>query len=270
MEVIMFNKFSKLLMIFAVTISLTGLLETETHADNHNCGECGDPACPPPPDYEPGSVTPADYELASDPLKYFNWGMYYVNDALHTVIVNPVQVVISYVLPRFLRKGINNAVNNIVSVVSIPNNLLQFKFKNTGTETLRFLSNSTIGLAGLIEVAEPLFGLEPKSEDFGQTFGYWGIHEGFYLNLPLLGATTLRDFPGALVTDSYDAIGTHRGKELGPMRYSKGWFGTSFISGSLMLGQYKKAKELAKENDIAPYIFLRDAWFKQRYAKVIE
>ena len=234
-------------------------------------------------DIQPGSDDTAIQEVAAepvdipdpprkvaDPLKYFNWGMYYLNDGLNTVVVNPVQVVISYILPRFLRTGINNAVNNIVSVVSIPNNLLQFKFKNTGTETLRLLSNSTIGLAGLFEVAEPLFGLEPKSEDFGQTFGYWGIHEGFYLNLPLLGATTLRDFPGALVTDSYDAIGTHRGKEVGPMRYSKGWFGTSFISGSLMLGQYKKAKELAKENDIAPYIFLRDAWFKQRYAKVIE
>ncbi len=206
----------------------------------------------------------------ADPLKYFNWGMYYLNDGLHTVVVNPVTVVISYILPRFLRTGINNAVNNIVSVVSIPNNLLQFKFKNTGTETLRFLTNSTIGLAGLIEVAEPLFGLEPKSEDFGQTFGYWGIHEGFFLNLPLLGMTTLRGLPGSLVTDSYDAIGTHRGKELGPMRYSNGWFGTSFIAGSLKLGQYKKAKDLAKENDIAPYIFLREAWCKQGYAKEIE
>ena len=206
----------------------------------------------------------------ADPLKYFNWGMYYVNDGLHTVVVKPVTVVISYILPRFLRKGINNALNNIVTPISMVNNLFQFKFKNSGTETLRFLSNSTIGLAGLIEVAEPLFGLEPKSEDFGQTFGYWGIHEGFYLNLPLLGATTLRDFPGALVTDSYDATETHRGKEVGPFRYSKGWFGLSFISGSLKLGQYKKAKELAKKNEIAPYIFLRDAWFKQRYAKVID
>jgi ABC-type transporter lipoprotein component MlaA len=49
-----------------------------------------------------------------------------------------------------------------------------------------------------------------------------------------------------------------------------GWFGLTFNSGSLMLGQYKKAKDLAKENAITPYIFLRDAWFKKRYAKVIE
>jgi phospholipid-binding lipoprotein MlaA len=262
MEVVMFNKFSKLLMIFAVIISLTGLLKTETHADNH-CGDCGQSACGPNGPIEPASVV-------ADPLKYFNWGMYYINDGLHTVIVNPVQVVISYILPRFLRRGINNAVNNIVTPISMVNNLFQFKFKNSGTETLRFVSNSTIGLLGLIEVAEPLFGLEPKSEDFGQTFGYWGIHEGFYLNLPLLGATTLRDFPGALVTDSYDAIETHRGKEIGPMRYSKGWFGTSFISGSLMLGQYEKAKSLAKEKDIPPYIFLRDAWVQQRHLKVID
>ena len=218
---------------------------------------------------EPAGILDPPRKVA-DPLKYFNWGMYYFNDGLNTVVTNPVTVVISYILPRFLRKGINNAINNIVTPISMVNNLFQLKFKNSGTETLRFVSNSTIGLLGFFEVAEPLFGLEPKSEDFGQTFGYWGIHEGFYLNLPLLGSTTLRDFPGALVTDSYDATETYRGEEKGPFRYSKGWFGLSFISGSLMLGQYKEMKNLAKENDIAPYIFFRDAWFKKRYAKVID
>ncbi len=205
----------------------------------------------------------------ADPLKYFNWGMYYFNDTLNLVIMNPVTVVYSYIIPRFLRTGINNAVNNIVTPISMVNNFFQLKFKRSGTETLRFLSNSTIGLLGLIEVAEPLFGLEPHSEDFGQTFGHYGLHEGFYLNLPLLGQTTLRDLIGIL-TDSTDAIETHRGKEIGPFRFSKGLTPTSINANSLMLGQYKKAKKVAKEKGIPPYIFLRDAWFKKRYAKIQE
>ena len=83
--------------------------------------------------------------------------------------------------------------------MTIPNNILQGQFKEAGINTLRFSINSTLGIAGIFDVAS-YYGLNKlDKEDYGQTLGTWGVKEGCYFVLPVLGPTTVRDTLGSLV-----------------------------------------------------------------------
>ena len=97
------------------------------------------------------------------------------------------------ILPKPIRSGTSNALNNLSNVVTIPNNILQGQFKEAGINTLRFSINTTLGIAGIFDVAS-YYGLNKlDKEDYGQTLGTWGVKEGCYFVLPVLGPTTVRD-----------------------------------------------------------------------------
>ena len=105
-------------------------------------------------------------------------------------------------LPKPIRSGTSNALNNLSNVVTIPNNILQGQFKDAGINTLRFSINTTLGIAGIFDVAS-YYGLNKlDKEDYGQTLGTWGVKEGCYFVLPVLGPTTVRDTIGSLVNFS--------------------------------------------------------------------
>ena len=94
--------------------------------------------------------------------------------------------------PLFLKNGITNVFSNLSEVDTIVNQLLQGKVWYAAQDTGRFVINSTVGIAGFFDIASRA-GLEKHDEDFGQTLGYWGVPSGFYLFVPFLGPTTLRD-----------------------------------------------------------------------------
>jgi phospholipid-binding lipoprotein MlaA len=94
--------------------------------------------------------------------------------------------------PLFLKNGITNVFSNLSEVDTIVNQLLQGKVWYAAQDTGRFVINSTVGVAGFFDIASRA-GLEKHDEDFGQTLGYWGVPSGFYLFVPFLGPTTLRD-----------------------------------------------------------------------------
>jgi len=101
-------------------------------------------------------------------------------------------------LPQPVRSGTSNALNNLESLVTIPNNILQGQIKDASINSLRLIINSTLGIAGIFDVAS-YYGLEKRDkEDYGQTLGTLGVGAGCYFVLPVLGPTTVRDSIGSL------------------------------------------------------------------------
>ncbi|WP_428243677.1 MlaA family lipoprotein [Gynuella sp.] len=136
----------------------------------------------------------------ADPYEGFNRVIFKFNDTVDYFVVKPVAKTYRWVAPKFVERGVSNFFANLGEVTTVPNHLLQGKFGQGFKSTGRFLINSTIGVAGLWDVASPM-GLEKTKEDFGQTLGKWNIPSGPYLVLPILGPSTVRD-AGGLVVDT--------------------------------------------------------------------
>ncbi len=104
-------------------------------------------------------------------------------------------------LPSPIRTGTGNVVSNLSNLITIPNNLLQGDFKTAGINTARLSVNTTIGIFGIFDVAQQMgFVKDYKKEDYGQTLGTWGIGEGCYVVLPILGPSTVRDTVGSITS----------------------------------------------------------------------
>ena len=121
-----------------------------------------------------------------------------MNQGLDKAIFKPIAKTYR-TLPSEIRVGANNVLENLSSLVTIPNNILQGEFKTAGVNTGRFIINTTAGILGIINVAEKIGFSEYRKEDYGQTLGVWGVGAGCYLVLPILGPSTVRDTTGSFV-----------------------------------------------------------------------
>jgi phospholipid-binding lipoprotein MlaA len=126
-----------------------------------------------------------------DPFEGFNRAMFSFNEGID-VVVKPVAEGYDAAVPGFIKTGIGNFFGNVADPWIALNNLLQGKITESASDVGRVLVNSTVGIAGLIDVASDL-GLEKHDEDFGQTLGRWGVGEGPYLYWPILGPKNVRD-----------------------------------------------------------------------------
>jgi phospholipid-binding lipoprotein MlaA len=135
-----------------------------------------------------------------DPIEGFNRGMYRFNAGFDKYIFLPIVSAYETVMPDIAQDGVSNFFNNIFEITNFTNSVLQLKPKESASTAGRFLINSTLGLAGLIDIATEL-GIEEHEEDFGQTLGHYGVGNGPYLILPILGPSNLRDTTG-LITDA--------------------------------------------------------------------
>lgn len=201
-------------------------------------------------------------EELSDPFSGYNRGMTVFNDKLYTWVLDPVARGFRYVLPEYSRRGISNFFHNLLYPLRLINNLLQAKFANSGEETARFVTNTTIGVFGLWDPAKDWFGLEPHDEDFGQTLGYWGVGAGPHIVLPFLGPSNMRDM-FALVPDFYldpAAYLDERDDRLGVFAFKQ------VNETSLHIGEYENLKRDALDL----YPFLRDVYEQNRNKKILE
>ena len=133
-----------------------------------------------------------------DCFESINRATFALNQGLDRVIFEPVAKAYR-VLPSPVRTGTSNALENLSSLITIPNNLLQGEFKKAGINSGRFVINTTVGILGVFDVAERMKFPEYEKEDYGQTFGAWGVGAGCYLVLPVLGPSTVRDVTGSFV-----------------------------------------------------------------------
>lgn len=137
-------------------------------------------------------AAPPDQRSPADPWEPLNRKIHGFNTGLDKVTLKPIAKGYRAVFPQFIRTGIGNFSSNLRTPLNIINQFLQGKGKNGLSETGRFLANSTFGLGGLLDVATDM-GLERKNEDFGETFAVWGVPDGPYVVVPILGPRTLRD-----------------------------------------------------------------------------
>lgn len=197
----------------------------------------------------------------SDPIEGFNRAMFGLNDGLYFYIFKPIGLGLRFILPEPVRVAVRNFFYNLRFPIRFINCLLQFKLEGAGTEFARFLVNSTAGLAGFFDVASKA-GIKNFNEDFGQTLGYWGLGNGFYLDIPFFGPSSARDGIG-LIADGF----------MWPPAYlDPFWWAVAIRlvealnNVSLTIGDYEALKEAALD----PYVAVRDAYYQYRETKIKE
>jgi len=132
-----------------------------------------------------------------DPLERMNRATFAFNDTLDRAITKPIARTYRRVTPHFVQTGVSNFMDNVTYPIVIVNDVLQAKFKPALSDTGRFVLNSLAGVGGLFDPASAA-GLDKNDEDLGLTLGKWGVHQGPYLVLPILGPSTFRDGIGRL------------------------------------------------------------------------
>ena len=145
------------------------------------------------------STSHGEEKGVKDCFEKVNRATFAFNMALDKVLFRPVAIGYRK-LPSPIRTGTSNALNNLSNLVTIPNNILQGDFKAAGSNSIRFIINTTLGIVGIFDPANALGFEKLEKEDFGQTFGTMGIGEGCYLVLPVIGPSTVRDAVGSLIS----------------------------------------------------------------------
>lgn len=197
-----------------------------------------------------------------DPLEGLNRGIYKFNDVADKAVFKPVAGAYKAVAPTPVQTGINNFFGNLRTFMTTINQVLQFKFNKAAESATRFVVNSTVGIAGFIDVASKT-GIPQYKEDFGQTLGYWGVGNGAYLMLPLFGPSTLRDTGGLIVDGSF----------LDPIVYVDNVRVRNTLYGSLFIStraSYLPGSDLLDEAALDPYTFMRDAYLQRRENQVAD
>jgi len=133
-----------------------------------------------------------------DCFENLNRATFAFNQVLDGVIFKPVAGVYRK-LPSPVKSGVGNSLDNLSNLVTIPNNILQGDLKKAGINTGRFVINTTVGILGLIDVAEYIGLSEYEKEDYGQSLAKFGVGPGCYLVLPVLGPSTVRDTAASFV-----------------------------------------------------------------------
>ncbi len=141
----------------------------------------------------------------NDPIEPVNRAIFAFNDMFDRFLFEPVAKIYDAVFPGFVKSGVQNFMRNLRAPIVVANNLLQGEIGDAGVATARFLINTTTGVAGLVDVAATQ-GLMHEDEDFGQTLGVWGVGEGMYIVLPLLGPSSLRDAAGKVADLAVDPL----------------------------------------------------------------
>ena len=196
-----------------------------------------------------------------DPWENWNRKVFGFNEELDRIVLKPVATFYAKVVPRFVRRGVDNFFSNAADGWSIVNNILQLKGRAAYDDTVRFTTNTVFGFLGVLDIASEL-GIEHHYEDFGQTLGTWGFGAGAYIVLPLLGPSSVRDTaalpldrlasPALLISD-------------GRLQYSI--VGVQIINTRAnLLGASQVLDDIALDK----YTFVRDAYLQRRRALVYD
>ena len=190
-----------------------------------------------------------------DPYEGFNRSMYSFNEGFDEAIGKPVATAYRDVVPGPLRMMVRNFFSNIADLWIGGNNLLQGKPLDAITDWTRFAFNSTFGIVGILDFASEI-GLEKHDEDFGQTFGRWGIDDGPYFVWPFLGPSTLRDTGGTVLDFYVDPVLNHK-----PVRVRNVMTALRLVSKRADL---LDASRILEEAALDKYVFQRDAYLQRR------
>lgn len=190
-----------------------------------------------------------------DPIEGFNRAMFAFNEGLDSAILKPVATGYDSVLPSPVRTGVTNFFSNIEDLFIGVNNLLQGKVPEAFSDLGRVVINTTVGILGVMDLATNA-GLEKHDEDFGQTFGRWGVGNGAYVVVPVFGPRTARDTVGLVLDAAVDPVSNHR-----PRR-------TRDVALALRLVNKRAnllpADKVVEEAALDKYSYIRDAYLQRR------
>ncbi len=207
-----------------------------------------------------GCATRAPENGVNDPFEKINRGVYAFNDVADRFVLRPAAKGYEKVLPRPVRTGIGNFFDNLLLPISIANDVLQAKFVAAGRDTGRLLLNTTVGLGGLFDPATEI-GLLAPDEDFDQTLGTWGVPEGPYLVIPILGPRTVRHVGGSLADALLNPLVQLRNDEIR-------W------AGVILYAVDQRARLLPADEAVReafdPYALVRDAYLQNRRYRVYD
>ena len=203
-----------------------------------------------------------------DCFETLNRATFSLNQKLDKVIFKPVAEGYRS-LPSPIRTGTSNALINISSLITIPNNILQGEFKTAGVNTGRFVLNTTIGVIGIFDVAEKMGFSEYEKEDYGQTLGKWGVGPGCYIVLPVLGPSTIRDTAGSFMNilggDPYYNASTHGNNEF---LTDKVYMTTKVISGVDFRAKNIDSIDNLEKNSMDFYASVKSLYLQDRQQKI--
>lgn len=199
----------------------------------------------------------ANSRTIKDPLEGINRVTFVLNDKMYRYVLSPAGEVYAFVVPVVVRNKIKNFGYNLAFPVRLFGSVFQGQFKDAGNESLRFLINTTLGVAGFFDVAKS-FGIPKAEEDMGQAFASWGFGEGFYFVIPLLGPSSLRD-----------GIGTIFDTALNPVTYVPG--GSVFFRINDAKVTLRDYFQMTK-SEFDPYMFARDmsVIIREKYIRNLE
>lgn len=202
-----------------------------------------------------------DETFYPDPLEPMNRAFFKFNDVAYFWFFKPVAEGYSAVMPDVLRLSIRNFFTNLSMPIRLVSSLLQGKMKSVGMILVRFMVNSSAGFLGFQDVAKQALNYPVQDEDLGQAFAFYGIGPGFYLDLPFLGASSLRDtagWVGGLYLNPLDYIVEDWVPNLSTRAFN------IVNNTSLRIGEY----EALKDASLDPYVAMRDAYFQYRQNQI--
>ena len=188
-----------------------------------------------------------------DPLEPVNRVSFDFTETIDKALIKPVAEIYVDVTPELMRTGITNFFDNLAYLNVILNSFLQGKLDQGLSDATRFIFNSTIGLAGLVDVATPM-GLPEHEEDFGQTLAVWGAGGGAYLYIPMSGPNSARDLPD-MATSTFT----------NPLFYVSGVFWPLTVVKLINTrANLIEATNIRDEAAVDPYSFTREAYLQKR------
>ena len=204
-----------------------------------------------------------------DCFENINRATFALNQGLDKVIFKPVAKAYRG-LPSPVRTGTSNVLINLSSLVTVPNNVLQGDFKKAGVNTGRFVVNTTVGILGIFDVAEKMDFPKYEKEDYGQTFGTWGVGAGCYVVLPVLGPSTVRDTAGSFMNilggDPYYNISAHGNNEF---LDRSDYMLTKALTGIDFRAKNIDSFENLEKNSMDFYASVRSLYLQDRQQKII-
>jgi phospholipid-binding lipoprotein MlaA len=219
-------------------------------------------ATPPPAD-DPEAV--AEFEQNNDPLEPMNRFVFDSNDKIYRNFLHPIGTGYREAVPPFGREMISNMLANLKSPSVFLNDVLQGNFSRAGQVLVRLVLNSTFGVGGMQDVATPL-GVPRHAADFGQTLAVWGIGEGPYLVIPVVGPSNPRDVTGLLVDSFTDPLDDYL-RSAGMNWVSETRFGISVVA---LVEANMDAIDDVRRSSLDYYSAMRSLMRQRRQAEISE
>jgi phospholipid-binding lipoprotein MlaA len=218
-----------------------------------------------PSDANASELSPDDYleeyeELgAGDPLEPSNRVVFGGNEAIYLYLFDPLASAYSFVVPKPVRRSVLHFFENLGEPAVCLNELLQLNPLSAGRTSARFLINTTVGVGGLFDPAARI-GLERNRTDFGETLGVYGVGDGWYLVVPVLGPSSVRDLFGDVVNGF-----------MHPQSYFLAYFPQALLATGSGFSRYEAARDdldALRQSSVDFYSAMRSAYLMQRAAEV--